>query len=362
MLFRRTCLMFAICYFLAHLFLISCATTDEEDAELAEENGTEENATEEGTEGEEGNQVADENENSNGEENNEFSNNEGDYAQNNNASLENFDDSNAEETADVTNQDLQQMINEAETETSSENEAPIEPIDENATALADNTATSNAVVENAEAAAPQVEPAPAEVATYSTPSLPEMGSKMPYIVQSGDTLESIAGRIYGNPSKWAEMKELSSLQNASIVHPGDVVYYQLTNETMAFASTYEGLPRSEIVVKQGDTLSGIAQQLTGDFANWKSIWRQNSDIENPDQISVGQTIYYVNSAALNAALNFVKNVKVADVLTINNSNDNLDNVTNTQSQTKSLKSSKKISQLSVKDVLNDLGFRLNFAS
>lgn len=158
----------------------------------------------------------------------------------------------------------------------------------------------------------------------ATPAaLPELGSKMPYIVKEGDTLGSIAGRIYGDRSKWREMSELSSLINPNLIYIGDVVYYQLTQETLNFAQIYEGLPRQEVVVQQGDTLSTIASRVLNSAMDWKHLWRQNDNVSDPDSLTAGTVLYYIAPGALTAALEstgtkeyqFVKNadVEVEDV-------------------------------------------------
>ncbi len=135
------------------------------------------------------------------------------------------------------------------------------------------------------------------------PALPEVGSKMPYIVQRGDTLAKVAAKIYGNPSRWSEIAELSSLANPSRIYPGDVVYYQLTQETSQFAQAYEMLPRREVVVNQGDTLASIAARTLGNASDWKAIWRQNDIIDNPDSLSAGMVLYYVDTGAMTASIN-----------------------------------------------------------
>ena len=78
----------------------------------------------------------------------------------------------------------------------------------------------------------------AVVGTQAAPGLPELGSKMSYIVQKGDSLVKIA-TIYGNPTKWTEIANFTGLANPKLIYPGDVVYYQLTDQTLAFASAYE---------------------------------------------------------------------------------------------------------------------------
>lgn len=158
----------------------------------------------------------------------------------------------------------------------------------------------------------------------ATPAaLPELGSKMPYVVKEGDTLGSIAGRIYGDRAKWREMSELSSLINPNLIYIGDVVYYQLTQETLNFAEIYEGLPRQEVVVQQGDTLSTIASRVLNSAMDWKHLWRQNDNVSDPDSLTAGTVLYYIAPGALTAALEsngskeyqFVKNtdVEVEDV-------------------------------------------------
>ena len=135
---------------------------------------------------------------------------------------------------------------------------------------------------------------------------------MSYIVQKGDSLVKIATRIYGNPTKWTEIASFTGLANPKLIYPGDVVYYQLTDQTLAFASAYETLPRSEIQIMDGDTLSSIAGRVLGNPENWKTIWRHNDNISNPDKLTAGTTIYYVDPGMLADAVQDFK-VKFAKV-------------------------------------------------
>jgi LysM repeat protein len=145
--------------------------------------------------------------------------------------------------------------------------------------------------------------APAPVSSApGGPGLPEMGSKLAYIVQKGDTLAKIATKIYGDASKWSEIQSFSSLSNPKLIYPGDVVYYQLTEQSKAFASGYESVARSEVEVQQGDTLSTIASRVLGSASNWKLIWRHNDNIENPDRLTAGTKLYYIAPGALSAAV------------------------------------------------------------
>ena len=145
------------------------------------------------------------------------------------------------------------------------------------------------------------------VGTPLAPGLPEVGSKMSYVVQPGDTLVAIAQRIYGDGNQWTEIANFTGLANPRLIYPGDVVYYQLTQQTKAFASGYESVQRTEIQVQQGDTLSRIAGRVLGDPSKWKMIWRQNDNIDNPDQLTAGTTIFYVEPGMLSSALEIFKN-------------------------------------------------------
>jgi nucleoid-associated protein YgaU len=143
--------------------------------------------------------------------------------------------------------------------------------------------------------------APAGGAVAGTPvgpGLPELGSKMSYIVQKGDTLAKIAARIYGDSNKWTEIANFTGLANPRLIYPGDVVYYQLTEQSMQFASTYESMQRSSIQIQQGDTLATIAGRVFGNSSLWKLIWRHNDMIDNPDRLTAGTTIYYVDPASM----------------------------------------------------------------
>lgn len=147
---------------------------------------------------------------------------------------------------------------------------------------------------------------PVEEAALSAPvaqagqGLPEMGSKMSYVVQRGETLSIIAQNIYGNMEKWREISTLTGMENPNRIYPGDVVYYQLSDATLAFATAYENTQRGEVTVNSGDTLASIAKNVYGDQGQWKSVWRQNDQIGNPDRLEVGQVVYFVNLQAVMA--------------------------------------------------------------
>lgn len=144
---------------------------------------------------------------------------------------------------------------------------------------------------------PEAAPAPAVAAAPAGQGLPEIGSKMPYVVQHGDTLAKIAQKIYGAMDRWHDIAQLSGLANPNRIYPGDVVYYQLTEDATAFATAYEAQTKGEVTAAAGDTLAKISAKVLGSSKYWKSVWRQNDHIDNPDHIKAGTTVYYLQNAA-----------------------------------------------------------------
>lgn len=178
----------------------------------------------------------------------------------------------------------------------------------------ENVAAANVPAELGEPAAPVAEASTAEpmasIASSPVVGLPEMGAKMAYVVQQGDTLSKIAGRIYGDMGRWRELADLTGVANPSRIYPGDVIYYALDESSKAFAQTYESLNRGMTTVQSGETLATISKRIFGKHRNWKSIWRQNDNIDDPDNLVPGTTIYFVTQDQLSAALNKASSYKI----------------------------------------------------
>ena len=274
-------------YLSTHLGVVACSSSskDEQGEEVAAgEEGSEEGGTEEGAGTEEGGDNFAEGEEASGEgENLTASEGMGEQA-----------------PAEPTNSNLQGIIAEMDPGTTEQpapeavaaetppeavpaEAMPAEPIQEMATAPMPTPAEAQAATPVATVAAP------------AGTSLPELGSKMPYVVEHGDTLGKIAQKVYGDQSFWKEIRDLTSMQNPSRIYPGDVVYYRLDEKSMNFAQNYENQAKSEVTVAQGETLHAIAKRL-GDGNLWRQIWRLNDSVNNPDELNVGQTIYYYGKA------------------------------------------------------------------
>lgn len=313
--------MFGLAYLLAatNLATISCSSSEEEGTgeEVAAEgenleNGenTEnmenmENGENLGNNAEEGNFENGENfgENNANNMNNELANNElGNNAAGNEFGNEGNNAMGAETNlaANGGDENLQQIIEEMN---QTNGAAPAnEAVAENTAGGFDNLAANTAPVDNA-AVAPPVDAGAAPAAAPAAPAapgLPELGSKMAYIVQKGDTLAKIAQRVYGDMNKWTEIADFTGIANPKLIYPGDVVYYQLTEQSTAFANAYEAVQRTEVEVAQGDTLATISSRVFGNSSLWKLIWRQNDKIDDPDRLTAGTKIYYIDQSAMAA--------------------------------------------------------------
>lgn len=257
-------------------------------------------------------------------EGNEESNDEG----------EQFSNENGEDTADAgdaTENDLQEIIQEMNgqqmADTGETEMGDATALEQDASMAGNAGMGANAMAStptdlapmNAATAAPMnaATAAPAAPATASNPppfqpggspagqGLPEIGSKMAYIVEAGDTLGKISAKIYGTPGRWNELASLSGIANPSRIYPGDLVYYTLDESAVSFASAYESIQKTTENVQQGDTLATIAQRIYGSSKAWRSLWRHNDKIDNPDVLTVS-TIYYVPKGASTAAVNKIK--------------------------------------------------------
>lgn len=223
---------------------------------------------------------------------------------------ENLDEEVAELESETEN-DLQEIIEEMNNQQVADQGVQEQEIIEEVAPLEQQAYNNQEVVQSAPVAA-AVEQSSASVipfqsgGTPAAPGLPEWNSKMPYVVQPGDTLAKISMKVYGDMNRWRQMADLTGLNNPSRIYPGDVVYYQLDQQSLAFASAYENVQRSEEVIQPGDTLAKISKRVYGTSKGWKSIWRHNDNIDNPDVLQAGSVVYYIQGAAFAQAIELEK--------------------------------------------------------
>lgn len=274
-------------YLLFGLHLPGCSSQQQSEEELE--------VTEQGQEGSE------EGENAQGEEDEQTNQGEeGEEGQQEN--MENSEGENSAEEGNATENDLQEIIQEMngqQTADTGEGEtAPLQP-DAPSTMPANTTPTASTE--------PSASPMPFQPGgSPAAPGLPEIGSKMGYIVEAGDTLGKISQKIYGTTGRWNELATLSGMANPSRIYPGDLVYYTLDESAVAFATAYESVQRGTESVQPGDTLATIAQRIYGSSKAWRSLWRHNDNIDNPDILTAGSAVYYVPSGSATAAVNTIK--------------------------------------------------------
>jgi len=311
---------------LAHLGLTACSSTEQQqqgDENLEAQQGEEMQGGQQEGQEEQGEQTASEEQSEQGQQGEEIAQGqevEGQYEEEGEM-VEGDTGEEVVEGGNSTESDLQEIISEMN------GQGTATPSSEGNAALAQTAPTQNAPMNTASA---PVESAPMAAGPSAGPALPEIGSKMPYIVQAGDTLAKIATKIYGSNARWKEISNLTGLANPSRIYPGDVVYYTLDQSSVTFATAYDSVQRSSTQVQQGDTLATIARRVYGNSQAWKAIWRQNDGINNPDRLSVGMTVYYIQSGALSAALNEVR----SQMATIAGNIDS--NVSKTVSMTKTM--------------------------
>lgn len=287
-----------------HLPGCSSQQQDEEGLEVTEqgqgnEEGAEEGANAQGEEGEQTNQ---------GEEV------QGEEGQGENVEENAEGENSAEAEGNATENDLQEIIQEMNgQQTADTGEGEAAPLQQDATdpaAMAANTGampTNTATTAPVASTEPSASPMPFQPGgSPAAPGLPEVGSKMGYIVEAGDTLGKISQKIYGTTGRWNELATLSGLSNPSRIYPGDLVYYTLDESAVSFATAYESVQRGTENVQPGDTLATIAQRIYGSSKAWRSLWRHNDNIDNPDILTAGSAVYYVPSGSATAAVNTIK--------------------------------------------------------
>ncbi len=129
-------------------------------------------------------------------------------------------------------------------------------------------------------------------------NLPEKGAKLLYLVRKGDTLGTIAKKLYGNTGKWKQLASDNNLKNPNRIYAGDSLYYTLNEKSAGYAEKMEGAKRQTYTVAKGDTLSGIARKLYGSETMWRVMWLDNPQLSNPDRVRSGQILSYRDFAAV----------------------------------------------------------------
>jgi nucleoid-associated protein YgaU len=109
-------------------------------------------------------------------------------------------------------------------------------------------------------------------------------------VQSGETLMQIAFKLYGDISRWKELKQMNSEKvsdNGSLKSHTELKYMSPAKK---FVWNPEG---TAYLIKNGETLGTISNTVYQTPRHWKEIWNNNRPlIKNPNIIYAGFTLYY----------------------------------------------------------------------
>jgi LysM repeat protein len=128
--------------------------------------------------------------------------------------------------------------------------------------------------------------APAE----STPEASVAGEATDYTVQAGDTLMKIAFENYGDLFQWKHIYEMNKdkIPNPNALVHGTVLKLDKPVSPVAIEKNGESY-----LIKAGDTLGTISDDVYGTKAKWKRLWENNKTlIKDPNRIFAGFYLYY----------------------------------------------------------------------
>lgn len=129
----------------------------------------------------------------------------------------------------------------------------------------------------------------------STPAYSAPARSGEYIVQPGDTLSIIAGKLYGNSGRWEELASQNNMTGSQTIFPGDLIRYDSGDQTASNYMSKMEKSMQSVTVEKGDTLSSISQKLFNTGGGWKYLFQVNAQkISNPNMIYVGQVLHYAN--------------------------------------------------------------------
>lgn len=151
---------------------------------------------------------------------------------------------------------------------------------------------------NAATPPPPAEEMPPPAANDATASAPPSGGAGEYTVKSGDTLMKIAFETYGDLFKWKEILEANRDRITDPNHLASGTVLKLDTPANPVSIERNGTP---YMIKQGDTLGTISNDVYGTKTKWKTIWENNRQlIKDPNKIYAGFYLYYQPDGATTA--------------------------------------------------------------
>jgi nucleoid-associated protein YgaU len=125
----------------------------------------------------------------------------------------------------------------------------------------------------------------------SGPPVAGSGQYDNYTVQDGDTLMKIAFETYGDLYQWRRIYESNKnkISNPNAVPKGTVLSVEKPATPVNIERNGE-----RYLIKPGDTLGTISQDVYGTKRKWKKLWENNKQlIRDPNRIFAGFHLYYI---------------------------------------------------------------------
>ncbi len=117
-----------------------------------------------------------------------------------------------------------------------------------------------------------------------------------YTIEEGDTLGSIAERLYGNAAYWEQLALYNNLENPNVLHVGQVIRIPGSLSSLATYEIEYDMPTTyeedmTYTVQAGDTLSCIARKFyeTDDLLTVDRLATYN-DLWDPNKIDVDEIL------------------------------------------------------------------------
>jgi nucleoid-associated protein YgaU len=182
------------------------------------------------------------------------------------------------------------------TTTAAETAVPPPPVEEPVVDVESKSAVTenpNLAQEPAPAALEATEtppPAPREEPSLASSATSQVtGEVTRYRVKRGDTLMKIAFENYGDLYRWKDILDgnQSVLKDPNEIAPGTTL--------MLSGAGMVTIERNgeKYLIKVGDTLGLISNEVYGTKAKWKKLWENNRQmIKNPNRIYAGFNLYY----------------------------------------------------------------------
>ena len=170
----------------------------------------------------------------------------------------------------------------------SDNSVPVANVEPEHAAEPTTTAAAPDVKTTPQEEAPAA-PAPEKIAKTESEATHEPGT---YEVKKGDTLMQIAFQVYGDVFQWKKIYSDNKDRVSDPMHLTKGTHLRV--DTTAVDDYYAGFDR--YLIKNGDTLGIISDDVYGTTKKWKKLWKSNEKmVRDPNRIFAGFFLRYLLS-------------------------------------------------------------------